>query len=196
MAACRSVYAAMRLDYGERFMRQFASKAEASAWINRLYTRVCGVAAAAVIDGYGRAVDERRPHLPSLDDVVTAIRTLHGERTRAAEQIAIAAAPKVSGLGGYVEHLAANAGDQPLAMEYIELMREIVARPAATTAEERAARIDKAVAAHAKVMSTAPPVRHRGEAHECAVCGKHANLTHSLGSKDATWFCAEHWGRA
>lgn len=186
----------MRLDYGERFMRQFASKSDAVSWINRLYTRLHGVATDAVIDGYGRAVNDRRPHLPSLDDVVTAIRTLHGERIRTAEQIAIAAAPKVSGLGGYVEHLAANAADKPLAMEYIELMLEIVARPAAKTAEERAARLDKAVAAHAKMMATAPPVRHRGEAKTCAVCSGRGSHTHSLGSKDATWFCAEHWGRA
>lgn len=126
MDACKSAYSAMRLDFGERFMKQFSEKQDAKAWVNRLYARLYGTDSALLVDGYGRAVDQHRPHMPSLDDIVSAVRALAGERKRQADQLNYVNAPRLpagSGIAGYVEYLAAEAeGD--VARGCVAMMRE------------------------------------------------------------------------
>lgn len=196
MDACKSIYSAMRLDFGERFMRQFSAKDDAKAWINRLFTRLHGVDSAVVVDGYGRAVDNHRPHLPSLDDIVSSVRELAGERTRHNERLEYANTPKLpagSGLAGYVEYLAAEA-DGDVAAGCLALMREILSRPAAATRDEQAQRLAKATAAHDKLLALVPirPFAY-GQRHECGRtgCSRPGTISHST-KGEGPWFCAEH----
>lgn len=187
----------MRLDFGDRFMKQFREKTDAKAWVNRLYARLYGTDSALLVDGYGRAVEQHRPHMPSLDDIVSAVRALAGERKRQADQLDYVNAPRLpagSGIAGYVEYLAAEAeGD--VARGCIAMMREILSRPDAATPEERRERLDKALAAHDKLLAMVP-LRPRvyGERRECGKtgCSNPGTMSHDTRG-EGPWFCREHF---
>lgn len=196
MDACKSVYSAMRLDFGERFMKQFRERNDAKAWINRLYARLDCVASATLVDAYTRAVENHRPHMPSLDDVVVAAKALSGERKRQADQLEYVNAPRLpagSGLAGYIKYLEAEAeGD--VAKGCIAMMREILAKPDPATHEEQQARLTKAVEAHDKLLAMVP-IRPRvyGERRECGKtgCNRPGTISHDARG-EGPWFCAEH----
>lgn len=202
-AAVRSVFQAIKADFGGKFQRQFdrregsASELTENGWCWRLYERTKAFRPESVIDGYERAVKHHAPHMPILSEIADAARAIDNERTRTAEHIAEVAAPRVNGLAGYVEHLAAANPDNTLALGCIETMREIVARDDAANTDERNARLDKAMKAHEQIMAMAPRVHHRGLPKVCPVpgCGQRgaiARTTHSDG-ETTEYFCAEHF---
>lgn len=203
--AVRSVFQAAKADWGLKFTRQFSGDGKANsltenAWCWRLYERTKDTRPACVIDGYERAVREHAPHMPSLVDIATAIRAVFADVLRNEYDIKQAATPRIpagSGIAGVVEHLAAQNEGNTVAEGCIAMMREILARPAAKTDDERNARLDRALSAHAKLLAMAPRVEHRGEAKQCPVCGKPGRIAKTTHADSTTpYFCVEHFRNA
>jgi hypothetical protein len=197
MDTCKSIYAAMRLDFGDRFMKQFEDKNDARSWINRLYSRLGNAKPAVVVDAYDRAVKEKRPYVPTLDDIVGSATALQAERSRVAERLEYVNAPRLpagSGIAGYVEYLDAHAeGD--LARGCIAMMREIVGRTDAKTRAEQEERLTKAIKAHDKLLAMAPiRLRAYAERRECGLtgCDRPGTMAHSTNG-EGPWFCVEHF---
>lgn len=192
------MFRCMVADYGPMFTKQFDGQGiSQNAWQHRLYGKVSSCKPDAIIDGYEISAKAKPSIPPTLAEISDAITRINSERTRTAEHIAEVSAPRVNGLAGYVEHLAEANPDNTLALGCIETMREILSRPSPATAEERNARIDKAMQVHARVMATAPRINHRGQVKKCPVpgCGKRgaiARTTHSDG-ESTEYFCAEHF---
>lgn len=199
--AVRNVFAAMRLDFGAQFARQFDRIADPmaiseNAWMRRLFQRIGDVEPGDVVDGYDRCVSERKPYMPTLLEIAECVARVRNERLRAAEQVAKATAPRFGGgIAGYVEHVLAPAAQDDWAKQHIGLMREVLQRPPARTREERAARLEQSLVDHAALMANAPPLCHRGQYHGCAVpgCPRPGTHTHSHGGLNAVWFCIDHW---
>lgn len=198
--AVRAVFSAAQMDYGTRFLSQFASDAERNAWKHRFYRMVAGIDPSDVIDGYDRAAQECAPHVPGLREIVSAVHQLRANRLRNEYDIKQASTPRIpagSGIAGVVEHLAAQNEGNTVAEGCIEMMREILARPAEKTDEERNARLDRALSAHSKLLSMAPRVEHRGEAKQCPVCGKPGRIAKTTHADSTTpYFCVEHFRNA
>lgn len=203
--AVRAVFQAAKADWGAKFSRQFTKTGDPSnltenAWCWRLYERTKDTRPECVIDGYERAVREQAPHMPSLVDIATAIRAVFADSLRNEYDIKQASTPRIpvgSGIAGVVEHLAAQNEGNTVAEGCIAMMREILARPAAKTNEERNARVDRALSAHAKLLAMAPRVEHRGEAKQCPVCGNPGRIAKTTHADSTTpYFCVEHFRNA
>jgi hypothetical protein len=204
-SAVRSVFQAAKADWGVKFTKQFTKTGDPAdltenAWCWRLHDRTKDTRPDCVIDGYERAVREKAPYMPELVDIATATRAVFADSIRNEYAIKQASEPRIppgSGIAGYVAHLEAQNEGNDIAAGCIEIMREILTRPAPKDADERNTRLDKAISAHEKLMATAPRIRHRGmpktcPVHDCGKPGQIAMTTHSE-STDQVYFCAEHF---
>jgi hypothetical protein len=195
--AILSLVAVCKADYGDQWAKQFGGDEDLRMWKRRAYQKLQTFKPQIIVDGYDRAAKARRPYMPSLSDIVAAVGELNAERARIAERIEHVNAPRLpagSGLAGYVEYLDAQA-EGNVARGCIAMMREILARPDAKTEAERHERLDKAIAAHEKLLGLAP-VRPRayGERRECGKTGCTANGTMSHATNgEGPWFCVEHF---
>jgi hypothetical protein len=190
------VFSAMRADWGARFLAAVPTEKDGNAWRWRLYQRLQGESPDAVIDGYERAVAEREPYMPELIDIVGAVGRIRRDRMRVEQQIADAAAPRFTGgIAGYVETVLAPVATTDAATQALERMRNALRRRMARPPDERANRLDAALAEHRRLMDAAPRVRHRGEYRGCGVpgCPRPGTHTHAVGASSAIWFCVDHW---
>lgn len=208
--AILSVVNAMRQDFGKRFMSQFEPMFEATEtpeenlrfWKRRAYHLLRDIPPGEVIDGYARAVKEREPHMPNLNELVLAIKALHGERTRAAEQIETASMPRIpagTGLAGVIEHLSSKNRGNDLAQQHIALMRE-AAKPYPVNKKDKgshpfvAYRWRLALAHHDDLLAKMPQHKERAEFYECqaAGCRKRGTNSHNPNGEGPR-FCREHF---
>jgi hypothetical protein len=166
-------------------------------WKRRAYQQLREFKPEIIVDGYERAAKARRPYMPSLSDIVASVGELNAERSRVAERLEYVNAPRLpagSGLAGYVEYLDAHA-EGNVARGCIAMMREIVSRPDAKNEAERHERMDKAIAAHDKLLSL-KPIRPRayGERRECGLtgCDSPGTMSHATNG-EGPWFCVDHF---
>lgn len=194
--AILSLVAVCKADFGEQWAKQFSNEEELRMWKRRAYRQMKGFEPATVVDGYERAVKVKAPYMPSLNDIVMAVRGLGAERERERAALAYVNAPKLtpgSGIAGYVEFLDAQA-DGDLARGCIAMMREIFAKQPAKTEEEREQRMAKALSAHDTLIKMKPLIpRAYGERRECGKtgCDSPGTISHNT-TGEGPWFCAAH----